>query len=78
MEHEDGIDMSRDRFFKKGIKIMEKEARECQESRGSEEEEKESGETIHGSNDSEEIELLCGRIKKEELKKELQQALEGI
>ena len=80
MEHKDGIDMSQDVFFKKGLKIMENKAKEHQvrESGGDEEEEYESGEVSQKRGEvDEEIELLYGRIKREELKVELKQRIEG-
>jgi len=63
MEHEGGIDMAWDKFYKKGIKIMQKEneAKEWEVADS-------DNEMITEDDD---IELLCGRIMQEELKEVL-------
>ena len=58
MEHEGGIDMAQDKFYKKGIKIMQKE----QEAADSDNE---------MMTEDDDIELLHGRIMREELKEVL-------
>jgi hypothetical protein len=72
MEHEGGIDMTRDKFFKKGIKIMQKE----KETKEREEREEAEDRAEEMATDDETIDLLHGKIKREELKKVLFMYLE--
>lgn len=65
MEHEGGIDLSKDRFYLKGLRIMRKEARR-REAEGIEEDRDEGGNEA-----DDEVELLEGKIRRENLKKDL-------
>jgi hypothetical protein len=70
MEHEEGIDMARDKFFRKGLRIMEREKYNEQEEMERQNEGMVDMEG-NGVSEDEEIELLKGRIKREELKRAL-------
>jgi hypothetical protein len=69
MDHEDGQDLSKDKFYRKGRKIVMKERQamqawqEMRERRAAEEEDQ--------RNRNRDVELLQGKLKREELKRDL-------
>ena len=75
MDHEDSSFITRDRFYKEGHKIMWRE--QCNQRDREQEEETESG-RMDVDDEDEDIELLEGKLKQEELKKELLAWIDGI
>jgi len=72
MEHEGGIDFSTDQFYRKGQELMRRERVERE--RGVMEQDVYSAEEGEAAHD---IELIEGRLKREELKKALFSHLYG-
>ena len=76
MDHEDGIFVSKDRFFQQGLRIIRQE-REMQD--GWEAERTAHVEILEAEREvSQDIGLLKSNIKREELKKELFTYLNGL
>ena len=69
MDHEDGLHISRDVFYQEGYRIMLRERQELREWQQQREEQAATEEEERVQN--RDVELLEGRLKREELKKSL-------
>lgn len=69
MNHEAGQDIQSDQFFIEGMQLMQEEARKRAQRKEREEEHAAQAERLR--EESREIELLEGKLKREELKKDL-------
>ena len=69
MDHEDGIHISTDQFFKQGVQLMRKERRVRAEWLAVREEV--AGHAERRADEDKEIELLEGKVRREDLKREL-------